>query len=249
MTTTAQTVIVTGAASGIGLACALRLLADGAQVAAIDVNPLPRELLLADHHGRLLPRVVDVADLAQCRGAVQQTVAKFGGLDALCHFAAIHSTRTWEEVSGEEFSRVLEVNVVGTFHMAKAAAEYMKDHGGGAIVLTSSGSIKVSGIGGGSGRGGPAYVTSKAAINGLNLALARAMGRHKIRVNTVSPGATETPMIADYTEASREAAAGRSFLGRIGRPDDVVEVVRFLISDAARFVTGEVISVSGGGSV
>ena len=246
---TPQIVIVTGAASGIGLACALRLLADGAQVAAIDVNPLPRELLLADHHGRLLPRIVDVADLEQCRDAVQQTVAKFGGLNALCHFAAIHSTKTWEDVSGEEFNRVLEVNVVGTFHMAKAVAEYMKRHGGGAIVLTSSGSIKVSGLGGGSGRGGPAYVASKSAINGLNLALARALGRYKIRVNTVSPGATDTPMIAEYTEASREAAASRSFLGRIGQPDDVVDVARFLISDAARFVTGEIISVSGGGSV
>ena len=245
----AQIVIITGAGSGIGLACASRFLADGCQVAAIDINPLPAQLLRAGEGGSLLPLKIDVSSLEQCREAVRQTTAKFGGLNALCHFAGIHSTRTWEEVSGEEFNRVLEVNVVGSFHMAKAAAEYMKHHGGGAIVLTSSGSIKVSGLGGGSGRGGPAYVTSKAAINGLNLALARAFGRHNIRVNTVSPGATDTPMIAEYTEASREAAAGRSFLGRIGQPDDVVDVARFLISDAARFVTGEIISVSGGGSV
>lgn len=244
-----QTVVVTGAASGIGLACASRMLADGMQVAAIDINPLPTELLRAGEKAALLTLQIDVSSLEQCRDAVKRTVARFGGLNALCHFAAIHSTRTWEEVSGEEFNRVLEVNVVGTFHMAKAAAEYMKDHGSGAIVLTSSGSIRVSGLGGGSGRGGPAYVTSKAAINGLNLALARALGRYNIRVNTVSPGATETPMIADYTDESRAGAASRSFLGRIGQPDDVVDVARFLISDAARFVTGEVISVSGGGSV
>jgi 3-oxoacyl-[acyl-carrier protein] reductase len=245
----AQTVIVTGAASGIGLACASRMLADGVNVTAIDIQSLPDKLLRAGQSGALLPLAIDISSLDQCREAVNQTVAKFGGLNALCHFAAIHSTRTWEEVSGEEFNRVLEVNVVGTFHMAKAVAEYMKGHGGGAIVLTSSGSIKVSGLGGGSGRGGPAYVTSKAAINGLSLALARALGRYNIRVNTVSPGATDTPMIADYTDESRAAAAGRSFLGRIGQPDDVVDVARFLISDAARFVTGEVISVSGGGSV
>ena len=244
-----QIVIVTGAGSGIGLACAARFLADGFQVAAVDINPLPSDLLRAGEGGALLPLAIDVSKLDQCREAVRQTADKFGGLSALCHFAGIHSTKTWEEVSGEEFNRVLEVNVVGSFHMAKAAAEYMKHHGGGAIVLTSSGSIKVSGLGGGSGRGGPAYVASKAAINGLNLALARALGRHNIRVNTVSPGATDTPMIAEYTEASREAAAGRSFLGRIGQPDDVVDVARFLISDAARFVTGEIISVSGGGSV
>ena len=246
---TGQIVIITGAGSGIGLACAKRFLADGFQVAAIDINPLPPDLSRAGEAGGLLPLAIDVSKLDQCREAVRQTAARFGGLQALCHFAGIHSTRTWEDVSGEEFNRVLEVNVVGSFHMAKAAAEYMKHHGGGAIVLTSSGSIKVSGLGGGSGRGGPAYVTSKAAINGLNLALARALGRHNIRVNTVSPGATDTPMIAEYTEASREAAASRSFLGRIGQPDDVVDVARFLISDAARFVTGEIISVSGGGSV
>ena len=245
----ADIVIITGAGSGIGLACAKRFLADGFQVAAIDINPLPPDLLRAGEGGSLLPLSIDVSKLDQCRDAVRHTTARFGGLQALCHFAGIHSTRSWEEVSGEEFNRVLEVNVVGSFHMAKAAAEYMKHHGGGAIVLTSSGSIKVSGLGGGSGRGGPAYVTSKAAINGLNLALARALGRHNIRVNTVSPGATDTPMIAEYTAASREAAASRSFLGRIGQPDDVVDVARFLISDAARFVTGEIISVSGGGSV
>lgn len=246
---TAQTVIVTGAGSGIGLSCALRLLADGANVAAADINVLPAEFVRAGHGGALLPLTIDVASLDQCRDAVTRTVETFGALEALCHFAAIHSTRTWEDVSAEEFARVLEVNVIGSFNMAKAAAEHMKEHGGGAIVLTSSGSIKVSGVGGGSGRGGPAYVTSKAAINGLNMALARSLGRYKIRVNTVSPGATETPMIADYTDASREAAANRSFLGRIGRPDDVADVARFLISDAARFVTGEIISVSGGGSV
>lgn len=246
---TPQIVIVTGAGSGIGLACATRMLADGVKVAAVDINPLPAELRRADSDDSLLALALDVSSLDQCREAVRQTVTKFGGLNALCHFAAIHSTKTWEDVSGEAFNRVLEVNVVGTFHMAKAAAEHMKRHGGGAIVLTSSGSIKVSGLGGGSGRGGPAYVASKAAINGLNLALARALGRHNIRVNTVSPGATDTPMIAEYTEASREAAASRSFLGRIGQPDDVVDVARFLISNAARFVTGEIISVSGGGSV
>jgi len=125
----------------------------------------------------------------------------------------------------------------------------MKDHGGGAIVLTSSGSVMMSGVGGGSGRGGPAYVSSKAGIYGLNRALARSLGPYGIRVNTVSPGATETPMIAEYTDASRDNAAARTMLGRIGQPEDAADVARFLISDRARFVTGDVISVSGGGSV
>ena len=243
---TEQTVIVTGAGGGIGMACARDLAADGANVTALDVKPIPAEVTNA---GACLPLTVDVSDFGQCRDAVAQTVEKFGRLDALCHFAAIHSTKTWAEVPAEEFNRVLEVNVTGSFLIAKAVAEYMKDHGGGAIVLTSSGSVQRSGVGGGTGRGGPAYVTSKAAIYGLNRALARSLGPHDIRVNTVSPGATETPMIGEYTEAARESAAERTMLGRIGAPEDAADVARFLISDKARYVTGEVINVSGGGSV
>jgi NAD(P)-dependent dehydrogenase (short-subunit alcohol dehydrogenase family) len=239
-----RTILVTGAASGIGLSCAERLMAQGDRVAALDAKAI--SLAGGDS---LLPLTADVSDLAQCRRAVARTIERFGRLDALCHFAGIHSTASWEDLGEVEFARVLAVNVIGSFNMAKAAAAHMKQHGGGAIVLTSSGSIKVSGVGGGSGRGGPAYVASKAAITGLNQALARSLGRYDIRVNTVSPGATDTPMIADYTPESRDAAARRSFLGRIGRPEDVADVAIFLISDQARFITGEIISVSGGGSV
>jgi 3-oxoacyl-[acyl-carrier protein] reductase len=242
-------VIVTGAGGGIGAACARDLLRDGNRVTAIDVKPIHAEVLAVGTGENLIPLKVDVSSLDSCRDAVAQTVEKFGGLDALCHFAAIHSTLNWEDVSTEEFNRVLAVNVTGSFNMAKAAGEYMKEHGGGAIVLTSSGSVQASGVGGGSGRGGPAYVTSKAAIYGLNRSLARSLGPYNIRVNTVSPGATDTPMIAEYTNEARAGAASRAMLGRIGTPEDVVDVARFLISDKARFVTGDVISVSGGGSV
>ena len=244
-----QVVLVTGAGGGIGPACARELLADGNRDTALDVKPIHPDVMRLGTDLNLIPLHVDVSRLEKCREAVRQTVEKFGRLDAVCHFAAIHSTLNWEDVSSEEFLRTQEVNVVGSFHVAKAAAEYMKDHGGGAIVLTSSGSVQASGVGGGSGRGGPAYVTSKAAIYGLNRSLARSLGPHNIRVNTVSPGATETPMIEEYTNESRAKAASRSMLGRIGVPEDVVDVARFLISEQARYVTGEIISVSGGGSV
>ncbi|MCH8916532.1 MAG: SDR family oxidoreductase [Proteobacteria bacterium] len=246
---TKKTVIVTGAGGGIGLACAEGLLIDGHNVTALDLKPIPAGLTGAgDGAGACLALTIDVTVERQCRDAVARTVETFGGLHALCHFAAIHSTDNWETLSAEEFNRVLEVNVTGSFLMARAAAAYMKDHGGGAIVLTSSGSVGMSGVGG-SGRGGPAYVSSKAAIYGLNQALARSLGPHGIRVNTVSPGATETPMISEYTEAARENAAARTMVGRIGQPGDVADVARFLISNRARFVTGDVISASGGGSV
>jgi 3-oxoacyl-[acyl-carrier protein] reductase len=243
---TKKTVIVTGAGGGIGLACAEGLIKDGHDVTALDVKPIPAGLAEAE---ACLALTTDVSMEDQCRDAVARTVETFGGLHALCHFAAIHSTDDWENLSADEFTRVLQVNVTGSFLMARAAATYMKDHGGGAIVLTSSGSVMMSGIGGGSGRGGPAYVSSKAGIYGLNRALARSLGPHGIRVNTVSPGATETPMIAEYTDASRQNAAARTMLGRIGQPEDAADVARFLISDRARLVTGDVISASGGGSV
>lgn len=246
---TKKTVIVTGAGGGIGLACAEGLLIDGHNVTALDLKPIPAALTGAGGGaGACLALTIDVTVERQCRDAVARTVETFGGLHALCHFAAIHSTDNWETLTADEFNHVLEVNVTGSFLMARAAAAYMKDHGGGAIVLTSSGSVGMSGVGG-SGRGGPAYVSSKAAIYGLNRALARSLGPHGIRVNTVSPGATETPMIAEYTEAARENAAARTMVGRIGQPGDVADVARFLISNRARFVTGDVISASGGGSV
>lgn len=241
-----KTVIVTGAASGIGFACAEGLIRDGHNVAALDIQSVPDALSGAPN---CLALAADVAEEAACRDAVAKTVERFGALNALCHFAAIHSTEDWQGLSAEEFNRVLAVNVTGAFLIARAAAAHMKDHGGGAIVLTSSGSVQLSGVGGGSGRGGPAYVSSKAGIYGLNRALARSLGRHGIRVNTVSPGATETPMISEYTDEARANAAARTMLGRIGQPEDASDVARFLISERARFVTGEVISASGGGSV
>ena len=244
-----QIVIVTGCGGGIGAACARLLLEDGSRVTAIDVKPIHESVRAVGSEDTLIPLTVDVSSLDACRDAVKQTVDKFGDLDALCHFAAIHSTGNWEQVSSEEFLKVLEINVVGSFHMAKAAGEHMKTKGKGAIVLTSSGSVLASGVGGGTGRGGPAYVTSKAAIYGLNRSLARSLGPYGIRVNTVSPGATETPMIAEYTNAARENAANKTMLGTIGEADQVADVARFLISDQARYVTGDVISASGGGSV
>ena len=121
-----QIVIVTGCGGGIGAACARLLLEDGNRVTAIDVKPIHESVMAVGSDDTLIPLNVDVSSLDACRGAVRQTVEKFGDLDALCHFAAIHSTGNWEQVSSEEFLRVLEVNVVGSFHMAKAAGEHMK---------------------------------------------------------------------------------------------------------------------------
>ncbi len=242
-----RTIIVTGAASGIGLACVKALLAQGDQVCAADINPMPPSERAGLDQARLVCAIVDVADQASCEATVAAAQERFGRIHGLIHMAAIHSTSTWRDLSPEEFTRTLHVNVTGSFLMASAVARHMERHGGGAIVLASSGSISVSGIGG-HGRGGPAYVSSKAAIIGLTRALARSLAPQKIRVNAVSPGATRTAMTADYDEDALRKVGERTLTGEIGSPEEIAAVALFLVSDAASYVDGEVVAANGGGS-
>ena len=244
---TEQVMLVTGAASGIG-AAAIRLALDaGHKVCAADINDIPVDDIAKPKRARLVTHRLDVSKWVDCQRVVAATVKEHGGLDAVLHFAAIHSVKTWEELEAEEFTNVLAVNVTGSFLISKAAALHMKSHGGGAIVLTGSGSIAAGGTGG-EGRGGPAYTSSKGAIVALHRSLARAFGPHGIRVNAVSPGATETAMTADYTADAKRRVGERAILGRIGTPGEIAAVALFLVSDAASYITGEIVNVNGGGS-
>jgi NAD(P)-dependent dehydrogenase (short-subunit alcohol dehydrogenase family) len=238
-----KTVVVTGAASGIGLACVRGLLAAGHQVCGADLQPLPMESL-SDYGSRFVPVRADIADAADCASVVAQAMQNFGSLTSLIHMAAAHSTLTWRELNADHFNRILAINVTGAFLIAQAAAEHIV--GGGAIVLTSSDSVNVSGVGG-HGRGGPAYVSSKAAIIGLTRALARSLAPQHIRVNAVSPGSTATAMTADYDEEALRKVSERTLIGRIGEAQEIAAVAQFLISDAASYITGEVVHVNGGG--
>ena len=214
-----NTVMVTGAASGIGYACVRNLLRDGVLVVAADLADIPVALVAA---GDCLAQTFDVSSPNACKSAVSEACDKFGELGALIHFAGIHHTKTWEEVDADDFARVIAVNVTGSFLIAQAAAETMRETGG-AIVLSASGGVELGGVGG-DGRGGPAYISSKAAIRGLTRSLARSPGKYNIRVNAVSPGATETPMIGTYDNAARDGAVNRTPLGRIALPEDISDV-------------------------
>jgi NAD(P)-dependent dehydrogenase (short-subunit alcohol dehydrogenase family) len=237
-------VIVTGAASGIGLACVQRLLADGHRVCGMDLQPFPTDQTKADQRSRFIEARVNVADRAECIAATKRAVDAFGGVNGLIHMAGIHSTLTWREITPEHIDRILSVNVTGSFLMAQTVAEQMKR--GGAIVLTSSSSIAVGGVGG-SGRGGPAYVASKAAIIGLTRALARSFAPIGIRVNAVSPGSTETAMTAEYDEQAKRRVGERTFVGRMGHPEEIAAAACFLISEDSSYISGEVLPVTGGG--
>ncbi len=237
--------MVTGAASGIGKACARLLLAEGREVAAVDLDEAA--LAAALPAAQSLERIAaDVSRADACEAAVARAVARFGKLDAVIHWAAIHSTAAWDELTAEAMNRVLAVNVTGSFLVAQAAARHMIPRGKGAIVLCASTSVLNGSIGGPPGNGGPAYVTSKAAITGLVRSLARALGPKGVRVNAVAPGVTDTPMIETYTPDQRNATVARVPLGRLAAPEEIASVGCFLITDAARYMTGEVVIVNGG---
>lgn len=242
---TTQSVLVTGAASGIGLACARMLLEGGNKVLAFDIQGDRMKTVLPPESNSLALCPGDVSKPEDCKRAVAAAVERFGGLDALIHWGAAHSSATWEELTAEECNRTLAVNVTGSFLMSQAAARHMTQRGKGAIVLTTSTSV-LYGVTGGQGQGGPAYVSSKGAVIALTRSLARALGPRGIRVNAVSPGIVETPMIAGYTDAQRAAMKQRFPLGRFAQPEEIANAGIYLISDKASFMTGEIMHVNGG---
>ena len=240
-----RVILVTGAAGGIGGACADLLLHEGKRVCAADLKPFHDDDVHEDAEDTLLLQKVDVSDAASCKAVVAATVARFGRLDGLVHMAGVHSDHDWRELEPEQFNRLLSINVTGTFLMAKAAAEAMRKTGGGSIVLTSSGSVNLSGHGGDVNIC-PAFVTSKAAIIGLVGALARSFAPLHIRVNAISPGATDTAMTARYDEKAMRRLSRRTLAGRVGSASEIARVASFLVSDASSYVDGQVIAVNGG---
>lgn len=240
-----KVVMITGAASGIGRACAEYLLEGGNRVMAMDLRLDALQAAFPDPSERLAFVAGDVSQADICAAAVAVAVERFGRLDGLMHWAGRHSTKTWQDLTAEELNALFAVNVTGSFLIAQAAARHMADHGGGAIVLTGSTAVIHAPIGGAAGNGGPAYVASKAAITGLVRSLARAMGPSNIRVNGIAPGVTETPMIGNYAQETRELQVRSSPAGRIGSAREVAEAGCLLLSDASRYVSGEVLIVNG----
>jgi 3-oxoacyl-[acyl-carrier protein] reductase len=238
-----RVVLVTGASSGIGQACVDVLLAQGYKVCGADIKAGAG----AHPSEHFFFQKTDIRDEQSCQAAVDAAVDRFGSLYGLVHMAGVHSSKTWRELEASDFTDIFATNVTGAFLMAKAAAAAMETRRAGAIVFATSNAFTVGGTGG-NGRGGPAYVTSKAAIIGLMRALARSLGKDGIRVNAVAPGSTDTPMTANYDQAARNALAERTLAGRIASADEVAQVVAFLVSEAASYIFGEVVNVNGGGS-
>lgn len=234
--------IVTGGASGIGLGVTRRLLSDGWAVAVWDASQRALDQARADlgeRPGHLRFERVDVTDEAAVIAASDAAADAFGRLDGLVNSAGIGLDAPFNETSAEDFRRILDVNVVGSFLVTKAATEHLGR--GGAIVNIGS----VSGLRGNIGR--VAYGASKGAVVTMTQVLAVELAPRGVRVNTVAPGPVETPLAAAlHTDEVRAGWCAAVPMARYGTVEEIAAVTAFLLSDDAAYVTGQVLAADGG---
>jgi 2-hydroxycyclohexanecarboxyl-CoA dehydrogenase len=229
-----KTAVVTGGGSGIGLAVAHRLRADGLDVASIDVRPSEADLSFT----------ADVTDRSQVDAALSAIRAQLGPVAILVNAAGLDGFKRFSNITFEDWQRVVDVNLHGVFHMTQAVLPDMVEAGWGRIVNISSSSTH---------SGAPYmshYVAAKSAVNGLTKSLALEYGPSGVTVNAVPPGFIDTPML--------RAAEKNGFLGdidetiartpvrRIGKPEDIAAACAFLVSEEAGYITGQILGVNGG---
>ncbi|WP_306544713.1 2-hydroxycyclohexanecarboxyl-CoA dehydrogenase [Malikia spinosa] len=245
----AKTVIVTGGAGGIGGATCRRFAAEGAKVAVFDMNLEAAEQVAADIRaagGQAAAFKCDITDRAAVDAAVAATEAQFGPVDVLVNNAGWDVFKPFVKTVPAEWSKLIDINLTGALHMLHAVLPGMSERKSGRIVNIASDAAR----GGSSGEA--VYSACKGGLVALSKTLAREHARHNITVNVVCPGPTDTALLAGVAEGARDPAklieAFRSAipLGRLGQPDDLASAIVFFGSDDASFITGQVISVSGG---
>jgi 3-oxoacyl-[acyl-carrier protein] reductase len=239
---TGQIALVTGAGRGIGLATALALAQRGAGIAINDIeaDAADAALALVEAMGaEALACPGDISDPVQVKSMIEATVARFERLDILVNNAGIGGRGlTLLELTLDEWERFLKIDLTGVFLCCQAAVPLMMRRGGGKIVNLSS----IFGLSGAAGS--IPYSAAKAGVIGLTHALARELAPHRINVNAVAPGLIDTAM--SRTRGTVDSMRAQVPWPRIGRPEDVAEIIAFLVSARAEFITGQVISPNGG---
>jgi NAD(P)-dependent dehydrogenase (short-subunit alcohol dehydrogenase family) len=242
-----RSVLVTGAAGGIGLAAAQAFAGEGARVVLADIDLDRAEAGAAgirDDGGVARAFRVDVSDYDSCAAMVQFAVSAHGGLHVAFNNAGVPTPirELFEDAPVSEWRRVIETNLSGVFYCMRAEVPALKASGGTAIVNTAS----IESLGASAGM--PAYVSSKHGVAGLTKAAALDLVRFGIRVNAVCPGFIETPMLAPVVAdpEARRFIESKAPIGRLGSPAEIAEAVLFLASDAASYVVGALFSVDGG---
>lgn len=231
--------LVTGAGQGMGRAIVRHFAEQGATVYAADINLDALEETVAGLGERGRVQHCNVTDEASVRAAFERIVADCGRLDILVNNAGIGSHDAFVDTPLEHWNRVIAVNLTGAFLCSREAARLMSKAGSGAIVNLASTAAMT-------GEGPSHYCASKAGIMGLTRSTARELAASGIRINTLVPGPTDTPMMADIPSVWMDAMVKAIPLGRLCQTDEIARVASFLASDDASFITGQNIAVNGG---
>ncbi|MDE1165230.1 MAG: SDR family oxidoreductase [Pseudomonas sp.] len=232
--------LVTGAGQGMGRAIARHFAQAGARVVAVDLNLQAAEQTLEGLGEHTLALSCNVADSASVAAAMVMLEARFGSLDILVNNAGVGSVDAFVDTPDEHWQRVIGVNLTGTFLCSREAVRLMQKHGTQGVVINISSTAAMT------GEGPSHYCAAKAGVMGLTRSMARELAASGIRVNTLVPGPTNTPMMADIPEQWMQSMLKAIPLGRLGEAAEVARAAVFLASEDASFITGQNLAVNGG---
>lgn len=242
-------VLVTGGGGGIGAALCRGFAAEGGAVAVLDRSAAAAAVVvdgIADSGGRAIVVDGDITDRASVDAAVATVIGELGPIDVLVNNAGWDLFVPFLQTAPDDWARLIDINLVGALHLHHAVLPGMVERGAGRVVNVASDAARVG------SSGEAVYAACKAGLVAFTKTLAREHARHGITLNVVCPGPTDTALLATVTDAAanpdklREAFRRAIPMGRLGEPDDLVGAVLFFASDSAAFVTGQVLSVSGG---
>ncbi|MBA2325784.1 MAG: SDR family oxidoreductase [Actinobacteria bacterium] len=244
-----RSVLVTGAASGMGRATTTRLVDEGARVTAVDVDEpgLEKTVALADAGDRVVACPADVSREQDVVAAVDTAVEAFAGLAGVVTSAGIFhpgDLKPAADVALEDFLHVIGVNLAGTFLAIKHALPYLVTSGGSIVTIASTAALRGHGFGSG-------YTASKGGVDALTRLVATQYGRKGVRANCICPGGIDTPMTAGafLTPEATERFENRVPAGRVGQPEEIASVAAFLLSDDAAYLSGQTIAVDGASTI